>query len=332
MRTIFPSCPWLQGPPVSCRILYVFFLAILLFCSACGAKKTASVRSQQPASIQKISPAQEDSKTSSTPARNKEQADSAHAASPSSSASVDSSQAQEEEWTDDDYLLGDLEDDYLALDDNATAPQEDTSIADPLEPFNRAMFAINDKLYFWILKPGATVYASVVPRQMRQGISNVFYNLGFPIRFVSNVLQFKLDKAFKETGAFFMNTTFGLGGLVRISDHIEPLKDLPPEDLGQALAYYGVGEGFYIVWPVLGPATLRTTVGRVGEYFLDPVNYLDNREARWAIKGEEVLNEASLHLGDYEDLKKAAFDPYEALKDFYIQHRRHISAMLPRNR
>jgi phospholipid-binding lipoprotein MlaA len=187
------------------------------------------------------------------------------------------------------------------------------------------MFVLNDKLYFWVLKPTASVYGAIFPVQMRTGINNVFTNLAFPIRFVSSLLQFKFDKAFKEVGAFAMNTTFGVGGLVKISDHIDPLKDLSPEDLGQTLAHYGVGDGFYIVWPLLGPSTLRDTSGSIGEYFLDPINYIDKWQIRLALKGESTVNYTSLHIGDYEDLKEASIDPYEALKDFYTQYRRHLT-------
>jgi phospholipid-binding lipoprotein MlaA len=220
---------------------------------------------------------------------------------------------------DEDY--DDLNDEYPLMDSEGTGAR----VADPLEPFNRVMFTINDKLYFWVLKPTASVYGAIFPQQMRTGINNVFHNLAFPIRFISSVLQLKLGKAAKEVGAFAMNTTFGIGGLVKISDHIDPLKDISPEDLGQTLAHYGVGDGFYIVWPVFGPSTLRDTTGTIGEYFLDPINYIDEWEIRWALKGEKTVNYTSLHIGEYEDLKEAAFDPYEALKDFYIQHHRHLT-------
>ena len=216
----------------------------------------------------------------------------------------------------------DIHDGYEDLDEYE---DEGPIIADPLEPFNRAMFTFNDKLYYWVLKPTSSVYASIFPQQFRNGIQNIFYNLAFPIRFVSNVLQFKLKKASQEIGCFAVNTTFGIGGLVKISDHIEPLQDVSPEDLGQTLAHYGIGDGVYIVWPILGPSTLRDSTGKVGEYFLDPTfYYIDDLEISLGIKAGQTINYTSLHQKDYDDLKEAAFDPYESLKDFYIQYRRHL--------
>jgi phospholipid-binding lipoprotein MlaA len=85
-------------------------------------------------------------------------------------------------------------------------------IADPLRPFNVAMFHFNDKLYFWVLKPAARGWRTVVPEIARKGISNFFYNLGFPIRFVNSILQLKGDKATGELGRFFLNSTFGVLG------------------------------------------------------------------------------------------------------------------------
>lgn len=285
-------------------VLYTLVLAGLLLLCACGAK-TDTAALQAPASPV----AQDMAQTHDAPDADPSPAD----------LQTSGSAKEDEAWEDD--LYNDLDDEYALVD----ADDADIKVADPLEPFNRAMFAFNDKLYFWVLKPTASVYGAIFPQQMRTGIDNVFHNLAFPIRFVSSVLQLKLDKAVKEVGAFAMNTTFGIGGLVRISDHIDPLKDLSPEDLGQTLAHYGVGDGCYIVWPVFGPSTLRDTTGTIGEYFLDPINYIDEWEIRWALKGEKTLNYTSLHPGEYEDLKEAAFDPYEALKDFYIQHHRHLT-------
>jgi phospholipid-binding lipoprotein MlaA len=281
-------------------VKHLILLACMLLCAACSGKSAPVVADPAPV-VQTSSPAHGDDQAQDLP-----------------TLSQDTQDLLEDDW---DAEYEDLEDDYALMDEQGSA----TKVADPLEPFNRAMFVVNDKLYFWVLKPTASVYGAIFPQQMRTGIDNVFHNLAFPIRFVSSVLQLKLDKAVKEVGAFAMNTTFGIGGLVRISDHIDPLKDLSPEDLGQTLAHYGVGDGCYIVWPVFGPSTLRDTTGTIGEYFLDPINYIDEWEIRWALEGEKTLNYTSLHPGEYEDLKEAAFDPYEALKDFYIQHHRHLT-------
>ena len=116
-----------------------------------------------------------------------------------------------------------------------------------------------------------------------------------------------------------MNSTLGLGGLADVAKAID-LKS-HDEDLGQTLAFYGAGPAFYINWPFLGPSTLTDTIGRAGDVFLDPLTYLgDYWYAPWS-RGLNVVNDTSLRIGDYESLKKAALDPYVALRDAYYQNR-----------
>ncbi len=201
-------------------------------------------------------------------------------------------------------------------------PEEMTpsgGIPDPLEPVNRAFFHFNDKLYFWVLKPVATGYKAVVPEPARVGVSNFFRNLIFPVRFVNCVLQGKVEGASSEFGGFIVNTFMGLGGL------FDPAKDMGirryDEDLDQSLAVYGFGFGFYIDWPFLGPSSVRGTFGLAGDYFLDPVNYLESTVEVVGAKAFDAVNRTSLSIGQYESLKKAALDPYVALRDAYYQNR-----------
>jgi phospholipid-binding lipoprotein MlaA len=104
---------------------------------------------------------------------------------------------------------------------------------------------------------------------------------------------------------------------VATSDLNWPKQD---EDLGQTLGVYGLGNAFFINWPFLGPSSLRDTLGLVGDAFLDPIFYLDT-EWGLALAAYDIINETSLIIGDYEDLKKAALDPYVALRDAYYQNR-----------
>ena len=78
----------------------------------------------------------------------------------------------------------------------------------------------------------------------------------------------------------------------------------------------------YIVWPFLGPSTLRDSVGLLGDSFINPLSYVEPVEAAVGIYGYRIVNDISFRLGDYESLKEAAIDPYEALRDAYIQHRK----------
>lgn len=194
------------------------------------------------------------------------------------------------------------------------------TISDPLEPLNRVFFHFNDKLYFWILKPAARGYKAVTPEKVRVGIRNFFYNLGFPVRFVNCLLQAKGDAAANELVRFFTNSTVGLFGLLDVATHKLELKK-NDEDLGQTLGVYGLGPSFYINWPVLGPSSLRDTLGGIGDAFLDPVNGIDRSKYRASVQAYKAVNETSLSIGVYEDLKKAAIDPYVALRDAFFQRR-----------
>ena len=192
-------------------------------------------------------------------------------------------------------------------------------LPDPLEPINRVFFVFNDRLYFWVLKPVATGYKTVVPGTFRVGVSNFFTNLGFPIRFVNCLFQGKVEGAAEEMAIFILNSIGGMGGFFDIAEAMGLRKY--DEDLDQSLAVFGFGPGFYINWPFFGPSTLRGTFGSVGDGFLDPVFYLDSFGARLAFKSSDVVNRTSFSIGDYEALKRAALDPYVALRDAYYQHR-----------
>mgnify|MGYP003589053226 CR=1 FL=1 len=199
--------------------------------------------------------------------------------------------------------------------------QESVEIADPLEPFNRAMHQFNDKLYFWALKPVAQGYRAVVPEPARIGVKNFFSNLGFPARFLSCLLQADFGGAATEAGRFFINTLWGIGGLLDPSSGKELDLQQQNADLGQTLGVYGVGQGFYLVWPVFGPSSPRDTIGLAGERFLYPPSYLSPWYASVATGVYEEVNATSLRIGDYESLKNAAVDPYVAFRDAYIQYR-----------
>lgn len=199
--------------------------------------------------------------------------------------------------------------------------EEAVEIADPLYVWNKGMYYFNDKFYFWLLKPVAQGYSVVFPEDIRIFVSNFFHNITTPIRFLSSILQLKMKSAGNELLRFVVNTTFGVGGL---GDFAKDKMDIKrhDEDLGQTFGFYGIGHGFYIVWPVLGPSSLRDTVGMVGDLFLDPVSYITPIETAVEINAYDEVNETSLHIGDYEDIIKAAIDPYISIRDAYVQNRK----------
>lgn len=193
-------------------------------------------------------------------------------------------------------------------------------IADPLEPWNRMMFQVNDVIYFWVLEPCAKGCKAILPGPVRLGVRNFFNNVTTPIRFVNCLLQGKGDSAGTELNRFAINTTVGILGFgdpARDKWQLEPAD----EDLGQTLATHGHANGFYIVWPLIGPSTLRDSVGLVGDSFLNPIRYVQPVETSIGISAVKITNENSFRLGEYEAFKSAAVDPYVAMRQAYIQYR-----------
>jgi len=193
-------------------------------------------------------------------------------------------------------------------------------VADPLYYFNYAMYSFNDILYFALLKPIATGYKAIMPTIVRQGVNNFFYNLLFPVRFSNNLFQGEIKDAGTEIEIFLINSTIGVLGFGQVAQNEFGLKT-SDEDLGQTFGSYSIGNGFYLVLPVLGPSTLRDAVGLAGDYFLKPINYVDSRELSFGITFYDTINSLSFHLGRYAAIKAAAIDPYVAIRNAYIQTR-----------
>ncbi len=203
----------------------------------------------------------------------------------------------------------------------------DEEVSDPLSGYNRAMTSFNDGFYVYVLDPTARGYAYVVPEIARKGISNVFNNLMFPIRFVNNILQLKFENSMEELGRFVVNSTFGILGLMDVADSELGWKE-HDEDFGQTLGYYGIGPGFHVVLPFLGPSNVRDIVGLSVDSFADPTfstqndwKIPNNLEKSIGLKALNVTNKTSLHLGEYENIKKDALDLYPFLRDVYEQKR-----------
>jgi phospholipid-binding lipoprotein MlaA len=199
--------------------------------------------------------------------------------------------------------------------------QKQVTVPDPIEPWNRAMFGVNDVFYFWLAKPVMQTYEKIVPRPARVCIRNFFENLATPARYVNCLLQGKGPEANRELRRFGINTTAGVLGF---GDPAYDRWGLKPaeEDLGQTLAVYGFDDGFYVVWPLFGPSTLRDSVGTVGDSFLNPVRYVKPMEVSIGISAVDATNRGSFHIGEYESFKAASVDPYVAMRGAYIQYRK----------
>ena len=199
--------------------------------------------------------------------------------------------------------------------------EERVTISDPLEPVNRIAHVFNDRMYFWVLKPAAVVYKAVAPEPVRISMKNLHSHLGYPARFLSCLLQTDFTGAAEETGRFIINTLWGIGGLMDPAAGENINLEKQDTDLGETLGVYGVGHGFYIVWPFLGPSSPRDSVDIAGEYLLDPLSYFTPWYTSLGEKPLKIINNTSLRIGDYEALLEAAIDPYVAIRDGYIQYR-----------
>lgn len=214
--------------------------------------------------------------------------------------------------------------------DNVTEEQvgsgEGPRVADPLEPWNRAVYHFNDKVYFWALKPVAEGYKYVLPEGIRGLFSSFYKNIRAPIRIVNNLLQGKPEYAGIELAKLFINSTVGVGGLRDCATECFNIKGRDA-DFGQTLGKYGMGHGFYFVMPFIGPSSARDSVGWGVDWTLKPTTYLGNEwidPQNVGLYVHEAVNTTSFRLGDYEALKGAAIDPYLAMRDAYIQYREKV--------
>jgi phospholipid-binding lipoprotein MlaA len=201
-------------------------------------------------------------------------------------------------------------------DDDFDAPAE---IADPLQTFNRAVFYFNDKVYFYALKPVAQTYSAVVPEGARKSVRNFFANLRTPVPLINCLLQGNVNGAATELSRFLVNSTLGVGGLF---DPAATRYAMHPSrtNADRTFRHYGADTGIYLVLPFLGPSSIRGSAGLVMDACMNPLWLVEITVwERMSIVACEAVNDTSLEIGLYEDLKKAAVDPYLALRNIYVQ-------------
>ena len=151
--------------------------------------------------------------------------------------------------------LEELDEDYIA----SSQVFQLTGINDSLEPFNRRMYAFNTQLDRKVLYPASRVYAAVVPKPIRKGISNFYNNFSEIPTFVNSLLQLKPGKAANALGRFVVNSTVGILGVADVAKNMGMKRD--PETMGDTLGHYGVGTGSYLVLPMFGPSNIRDAIG-----------------------------------------------------------------------
>jgi len=221
----------------------------------------------------------------------------------------------------DDQFDEDFADDFDA-EFSDTGNVDEILIDDPLETVNRGVFWVNDKLYFYLIKPVAKGYRLTLPYQARVSVGNAFYNVATPARAANDLLQLKFHDVATELYRLIVNSTIGLGGLFDPAGSLAGVKKVDNEDFGQTLGYYGAGHGFYLVLPVLGPSSIRDAIGGVVDTFADPIRYADLETLEYVgVKSFSVVNRLSLDRDTYEGIVRDSLDPYLFLRAAYVQRR-----------
>lgn len=197
-----------------------------------------------------------------------------------------------------------------------SAPDE----RDPWESFNRSIYSFNDGFDKAIARPVASAYQAVLPDFIETGISNFFSNLGDVVVIVNDVLQFKFEQAAQDFTRLLMNTTFGLLGFIDIASKMDVPKH--DEDFGQTLAAWGVGDGAYLVLPLLGSSSVRDASGMILDVgFIDPVTYTKDDEVLWSLIALRAIDKRADLLAASRIIDKSGVDPYVFIRTAYYQIR-----------
>jgi phospholipid-binding lipoprotein MlaA len=193
---------------------------------------------------------------------------------------------------------------------------------DPLEPWNRQVFAFNESLDANVLRPAAVGYNTVTPEPVRNNLRNFFNNLRDVWSTVNLFLQGRFRDGTVSVMRVTINTTLGIGGLV---DWATPMRlDRPNEDFGQTLGVWGVPSGAYIVWPVLGSSTLRDSVGIPGDLYFSAGSFGETDLAAFGLSALQVVSVRAGLLDATNLLNDVALDKYAFTRDAYLQRRQNL--------
>lgn len=190
---------------------------------------------------------------------------------------------------------------------------------DPFESFNRAMFTVNEGIDV-VVKPVAQGYDAAAPLPVKAGIGNFFGNLWDVLTAVNNLLQGKGGQGFSDIGRVLINSTIGIGGVFDVASEMGLEKHM--EDFGQTMGVWGVDEGPFLYWPLIGPRTTRDTFGWAVDSLMDPVWYVDNIALRNSMVGVRYIDLRASLLQSDKVVDQAAIDRYTYIRDAYLQNRR----------
>ena len=197
--------------------------------------------------------------------------------------------------------------------------QDSYSVNDPLEDVNRAVFEFNQVIDSIILKPVAELYVFVLPEEARHRIANILKNLGEPLNLVNNLAQGKFERAGSTLTRFSINSIIGVGGIFDVATDWG--YERTPEDFGQTLASWGLGEGPFLMLPLLGPSNPRDAVGFGVDSVADPMSFLLTDEAGLARSITSGVSQRAAYLDELESVESTSVDFYAALRELYRQYR-----------
>lgn len=192
---------------------------------------------------------------------------------------------------------------------------------DPYEGFNRTMFEVNEGIDKAVAKPVATAYDKAVPLPVKAGVGNFFGNVGDLWTGVNNGLQGKGSDGANDLARLLINSTVGIFGLFDVASEMG--LERHDEDFGQTLAVWGMGDGGYLFWPIIGPRTVRDTGGFVVDAFADPVSWgIESVSVRNSTRAVRFVDVRASLLPADKVVEEAAFDKYAYIRDAYLQRRR----------
>lgn len=192
---------------------------------------------------------------------------------------------------------------------------------DPLEPVNRPIFHFNMGLWDYVLHPVTEGYRAVTPDVVREGVSNVFSNVGTPYIFINDFLQGRGRQGMEDLSRFLVNTIFGLGGLFDVANKL----DLPPHDngFGVTLGVWGVPQGPYLVLPFYGPSSVRDLPGIAMRIFTGPTYYVTSNAAQYALSGMGVVDTGYTERESIRMVQEAV-NPYVFMRNAWEQHEQYL--------
>ena len=193
---------------------------------------------------------------------------------------------------------------------------------DPLEPLNRSIFKVNQAVDFVVIRPISETYHQVVPDPLEDMVTSFLRNLRTPVILLNELLQGDWEGAEVAATRFFLNTTVGIGGLIDIAGYGNPDLAYRSEDFGQTLGVWGVGNGPYLVIPLLGPSNLRDGAGRIVDVATDPLTYADSDTLTFTRLGLTAVDARSRSLDALDEIERSSIDFYAAIRSLYWQNRR----------